>query len=83
MLNECKILVSSNTNVAVDRILVGLRDLDFEELVRIGPIKKIDKQILPYTMKALSSGDEQVKELEEMMDAAANPVEQELLADTL
>ncbi|KFV98162.1 Uncharacterized protein C4orf21, partial [Eurypyga helias] len=43
-----KLLIASSTNVAVDRILLGLLDLGFEDFIRVGSIRKITKAILPY-----------------------------------
>lgn len=43
-----KLLVSSTTNVAVDRILLGLLAMGFDQFVRVGSVKKIAKPVLPY-----------------------------------
>ncbi|XP_047654993.1 protein ZGRF1 isoform X2 [Phacochoerus africanus] len=43
-----KLLISSSTNVAVDRVLLGLLSLGFEKFVRVGSVRKIAKPILPY-----------------------------------
>ena len=43
-----RILISSTTNVAVDRILLSLLQQGFTEFVRVGSIKKIAKPVLPY-----------------------------------
>ncbi|KAI9137551.1 AAA domain-containing protein [Paraphysoderma sedebokerense] len=61
-----RILVASNTNVAVDRILCGLVDLGFDEFVRVGSLKKISKRILPYTAQMKQSED--LKELKSMLN---------------
>jgi DNA helicase HerA-like ATPase len=55
---QFKILVSSMTNVAVDRILQTLLKLGYDHFVRIGSMKKIAKNILPYTAKARLSSNE-------------------------
>lgn len=39
---------SSTTNVAVDRVLSNLLSFGFDSFVRIGSVKKIAKEILPY-----------------------------------
>ena len=67
---ETKILVCALTNVAVDRILLMLKEQGFEDFGRVGSIKKIHKSLLKYTFS--SSGNkknqdnETVKELEKM-----------------
>ncbi|KAM4706627.1 5'-3' DNA helicase ZGRF1 [Discoglossus pictus] len=59
-----KLLISSSTNVAVDRVLLGLLDLGFDRFIRVGSVRKIAKPILPYSLHAGSDNDnEQLKEL--------------------
>ncbi|KAI8056283.1 uncharacterized protein B0P05DRAFT_285529 [Gilbertella persicaria] len=53
-----KILVSSMTNVAVDRILQTLLKLGYDHFIRIGSMKKIAKNLLPFTAKARASSNE-------------------------
>ncbi|CEG73858.1 hypothetical protein RMATCC62417_09155 [Rhizopus microsporus] len=72
---QFKILVSSMTNVAVDRILQTLLKLGYDHFVRIGSMKKIAKNILPYTAKARLSSNEELKELEQMLDDGQNSEE--------
>uniref|UniRef100_A0ABK0LTC4 Zinc finger, GRF-type containing 1 n=1 Tax=Rattus norvegicus TaxID=10116 RepID=A0ABK0LTC4_RAT len=43
-----KLLISSSTNVAVDRVLLGLLSLGFEKFIRVGSVRKIAKPVLPY-----------------------------------
>ncbi|EMP40807.1 hypothetical protein UY3_01933 [Chelonia mydas] len=43
-----KLLIASSTNVAVDRVLLGLLDLGFEDFIRVGSVRKIAKPVLPY-----------------------------------
>ncbi|GCB67102.1 hypothetical protein scyTo_0007992 [Scyliorhinus torazame] len=43
-----KLLISASTNVAVDRVLLGLLELGFDRFIRVGSIRKIAKPILPY-----------------------------------
>ncbi|XP_058522928.1 protein ZGRF1 isoform X2 [Ochotona princeps] len=71
-----KLLISSSTNVAVDRVLLGLLDLGFEKFVRVGSIRKIAKPILPYSLHAGSENEnEQLKELLALMKEDLTPVE--------
>ncbi|XP_036776736.2 protein ZGRF1 isoform X6 [Manis pentadactyla] len=71
-----KLLISSATNVAVDRVLLGLLSLGFEKFVRVGSIRKIAKPILPYSLHAGSENEnEQLKELYALMKEDLTPVE--------
>ncbi|KAI8331208.1 P-loop containing nucleoside triphosphate hydrolase protein [Chlamydoabsidia padenii] len=71
-----KIMISCFTNVAVDRILTMLVKLGYDEFVRIGSLKKITKSLLPYTVKAKLSGNEELKELEHMLEDPHNSDEE-------
>ncbi|XP_045687223.1 protein ZGRF1 [Phyllostomus hastatus] len=71
-----KLLVSSSTNVAVDRVLLGLLSLGFEKFVRVGSIRKIAKPVLPYSLHAGSeNANEQLKELHALMREDLSPVD--------
>ncbi|XP_054997895.1 protein ZGRF1 [Sorex araneus] len=71
-----KVLISSSTNVAVDRVLLGLLSLGFEKFVRVGSIRKIAKPILPYSLHAGSESDsEQLQELQALLRADLSPAE--------
>ncbi|XP_063192691.1 5'-3' DNA helicase ZGRF1 [Chroicocephalus ridibundus] len=71
-----KLLIASSTNVAIDRILLGLLDLGFEDFIRVGSIRKITKAILPYSLHAGSGNEnEQLKELLALMKEDLTPVE--------
>ncbi|KAE8630566.1 hypothetical protein XENTR_v10000876 [Xenopus tropicalis] len=71
-----KILISSSTNVAVDRVLLGLLDLGFSQFVRVGSIRKIAKPILPFSLHAGSENEnEQIKELLALLKDDLTPVE--------
>ena len=45
---QYKILISANTNTAVDRVCLILVKMGFTEFVRVGSIDKIHPQLLPY-----------------------------------
>ncbi|RUS23245.1 P-loop containing nucleoside triphosphate hydrolase protein [Endogone sp. FLAS-F59071] len=66
--NGYRILVTSMTNVAVDRILMTLLELGFMEFVRVGSLKKIAKPILPFTAQIRPGAHEELKELESMLE---------------
>ncbi|KAK1342256.1 hypothetical protein QTO34_015012 [Cnephaeus nilssonii] len=71
-----KVLVSSSTNVAVDRVLLGLLSLGFEKFVRVGSVRKIAKPVLPYSLHAGSeNASEQLKELHALMKEDLTPME--------
>ncbi|XP_068538110.1 5'-3' DNA helicase ZGRF1 isoform X8 [Anas acuta] len=71
-----KLLIASSTNVAVDRILLGLLDLGFEDFIRVGSIRKITKAILPHSLHAGSGNEnEQLKELLALLKEDLTPVE--------
>ncbi|XP_065909970.1 5'-3' DNA helicase ZGRF1-like isoform X2 [Dysidea avara] len=78
-----KLLVSSATNVAVDRVLMGLLELGYTDLIRVGSMKKIAKPVLPYSVHM--SGDDQ--ELAELQDMYRQPdltsVEKKLVAESI
>ncbi len=90
-----RILVSAVTNTAVDRVLLGLLELGFVSLLRVGSLPKIAKKILPYTLhrteRSKKKGEESdiadaIKDLKEMLnepslsDEERALVEQELRA---
>lgn len=68
---ETKILVCALTNVAVDRILLTLKDQGFSDFARVGSLKKIDKQLLPFTHTSNSNkkkaDTDALKELKNML----------------
>ncbi|NXC13400.1 ZGRF1 protein, partial [Corythaeola cristata] len=71
-----KLLIASYTNVAVDRILLGLLDLGFEDFIRVGSIRKITKAILPHSLHAGSGNEkEQLKELLALLKEDLTPAE--------
>nr|XP_032816700.1 protein ZGRF1 [Petromyzon marinus]XP_032816710.1 protein ZGRF1 [Petromyzon marinus]XP_032816721.1 protein ZGRF1 [Petromyzon marinus] len=71
-----RVLISAATNVAVDRVLLGLLDLGFEEFVRVGSIKKIAKPILPFSLHAGSGNDsDQLRELQSLLKEELSPAE--------
>ncbi|XP_067895868.1 5'-3' DNA helicase ZGRF1-like isoform X2 [Heterodontus francisci] len=61
-----KLLISASTNVAVDRVLLGLLDLGFDRFIRVGSIRKIAKPVLPYSLHA-GSDSEELRELQALL----------------
>jgi hypothetical protein len=72
---DTKVVFASLTNIAVDRILLGLLELGFENMVRVGSIRKIAKPILPYTCH--KSEANAVKELESILETENLSVEEQ------
>jgi hypothetical protein len=77
--DDIRILVSAATNTAVDRILLGLLELDFTEFIRVGSLKRIAKPVLPFTLhrdRGDSKADNErsdklaLKELNEMLEGS-------------
>ena len=77
-----RILVSSATNVAVDRILLALRAHEFEQFLRVGSLRKIARDILPFSVHRSSRSDtagatdnddrEAVRDLKHMLATESN-----------
>jgi hypothetical protein len=65
-------LVCALTNIAVDRILLMLKNSEFIDFARVGSLKKINKQLLSYTHHSSSNkkqaDKDALRELEAMMD---------------
>ena len=60
------------TNVAVDRILLMLKNSDFHDFARVGSLKKINKGLLRYTHYSASNkkqaDKDALRELEFMLE---------------
>lgn len=70
-LDSVRILVTSSTNVAVDRILLGLLKRKFLNFGRIGSLKRIAKPLLPYVLQFSQKGcgvKEAIQELRDMLN---------------
>ena len=69
---DIKILVCALTNIAVDRILLMLKNCDFHNFARVGSLKKINKQLLSYTHHSSSNkkqaDKDALRDLEAMKD---------------
>ncbi|KAJ3212193.1 hypothetical protein HDU67_003970 [Dinochytrium kinnereticum] len=94
-----RVIISSNTNVAVDRILLvspfpsflrvliglkGLLKMGFEDFVRVGNVKKIAKPILPYTAQQKRNESDEMKELQSLLNEnGLEPGERAAIAEAL
>ena len=56
MKSDARILVAAHTNVAVDRLLSALAGKKFHQFVRVGSLRKIDREILPFALHVTSGG---------------------------
>lgn len=45
-----RILVAAHTNVAVDRVLLGLLDAGFSNMLRVGSLPRIAKRLLGVSL---------------------------------
>ena len=70
--HETKILVCALTNVAVDRILLMLKDQGFTDFARVGSLRKISKDLLPFSHHSANqkkkSDVEALKDLNAMLE---------------
>uniref|UniRef100_A0A8C4X9E6 GRF-type domain-containing protein n=1 Tax=Erpetoichthys calabaricus TaxID=27687 RepID=A0A8C4X9E6_ERPCA len=69
-----KLLISSSTNVSVDRVLLSLLDLGFDKFIRVGSVRKIAKRVLPHSLHA-GSESEQLRELQSLLKMNLSSVE--------
>lgn len=76
-------MVSAHTNVAVDRILLGLIESGFTDLLRIGSLPKISKQVLKYSIHCSDTGENKtsssVIEIKKMLKECTDKQEEILL----
>ena len=80
---DIRILISSVTNVAVDRILQGLVDLGYTDFIRVGSLKKISKTILPYMIQIDKEKSENIRDLREMLKEPMTAAEAKAVKETL
>eukprot|EP00890_Picochlorum_soloecismus_P000564 jgi/Picsp_1/1508/NSC_04986-R1_prematurely terminated mrna decay factor-like len=54
-LHRARVLVCSHTNIAVDRVLLGLMESGITSFLRVGPLRRIHHQLLPFSLHASDS----------------------------
>ena len=54
-----------------------LLDLGFDEFVRVGSVKKIAKPVLPYSVHASGTDNQELKDLQEMLKSQLTPSEKQ------
>lgn len=67
-----RVLVAAHTNVAVDRVLSGLADAGFTDMIRIGSLPRIAKRVLKYALHASEGSRNATDELKDMLAAAGS-----------
>jgi len=82
-LSNARVLVCSHTNIAVDRVLIGLMRSGVSDFLRVGALKKIHHEILEYSIHASESKSHNTAlgELKEMAKAASGQVLLKLQAE--
>ncbi|KAJ2378580.1 hypothetical protein H4S02_007328, partial [Coemansia sp. RSA 2611] len=78
-LPRLRVLVSSMTNFAVDNMLCALLKQGYDQFLRVGNLKRISKQILPYVCRSSSGATDDIRDLEAMLEEASGEVEQEAI----
>ena len=81
--NTLKLMVSSTTNVAVDRVLSCLLGHGFEDFLRVGSLRKIAKVILPNSLHADDHEDQELKELNTILKSSLTDDEKGIIFLTL
>lgn len=65
--DKIKILICCNTNIAVDRILLGLLSNNFDKISRVGCLKRINPLLLPYVCHNTDKLEDDIKQLQELL----------------
>ena len=73
--NSLKLMISSTTNVAVDRVLTCLLGHGFEDFLRVGSLRKIAKVILPNSLHADDHEDQELRELNTILQSPLTDTE--------
>ncbi|KAJ2909700.1 hypothetical protein GGI21_001615 [Coemansia aciculifera] len=74
-----RVLVSSMTNFAVDNMLCALLKQGYDQFLRVGNLKRISKQILPYVCRGSSGATDDIRDLESMLEETQNKAEQDAI----
>ncbi|BDA40874.1 Protein ZGRF1 [Coccomyxa sp. Obi] len=83
-LKGCRVAAAAHTNAAVDRIMCGLLHSGQTDLLRVGPLRRIDRSLLAYSLHSTAGKrSEAAQELEAMLKEATSVSEQKILRDEL
>ena len=66
----CRVLVAAHTNVAVDRVLLGLLDSGFTDILRVGSLQRIAKPLLQYSLHSADDSKDAIAQLNAMLHDA-------------
>jgi len=79
-----RILVASHTNVAVDRVLLALKDAGFDRFLRVGSISRVHKGLLAHSLHGADSRSSDAKsELSNMLKYCSDPCEEMAIREEL
>jgi hypothetical protein len=70
-LSNARVLVCSHTNIAVDRVCIGLLESKMDAFLRVGPVRKIHHSLLGNTLHA-SDSKSHANALSELKDMVKN-----------
>lgn len=65
--NGVRVLVAAHTNVAVDRVLLGLVEAGFMDVLRVGSLPRIAKPLLQYSLHSADDSKDAVVQLQGML----------------
>ncbi|KAL4457552.1 hypothetical protein ABPG75_012417 [Micractinium tetrahymenae] len=76
-----RVLVSAHTNVAVDRVLLGLLESGCTDFLRVGPLRRVSRRLLGQSLHASESRATATAaaELREMLKEAGSPEEKAVI----
>lgn len=69
----CCILVAASTNVAVDRVLLGLQAAGFTDFARVGAVRKCAKAVLPHLLPYEDNAEARTNTLNDMRALLSEP----------
>ena len=82
--SDWKMFLSSSTNVAVDRILLSLLDLGFNDFVRVGSAKRIAPRVLPYSTHGASGDKKELSDLQMLLkEEGITPTDKRCIRDSI
>ena len=82
-LSNSRVMVCSHTNIAVDRVLLGLLQSGIAEFIRVGALRKIHHNLLSHSLHASESksNSNAMSELKEMAKNATGTILAKLKAE--
>ncbi|KAK2076177.1 hypothetical protein QBZ16_001109 [Prototheca wickerhamii] len=78
-----RILVASGTNVAVDRVLLGLLDAGCSDFLRVGSVRRMDARLLPHSLHASSSKTSGLAELKRALQETTDGGDRQALREEI